>query len=475
MNQPLLRISYSDYPDGIGETIKSGANPRRVSNLVVDQRGQSIVSRAGLSDATWAWGQFIDHDLGLSDSHPDNGMANIPVPNPGDILFPVIFFNRANHIVVGGVREQINEVTSFLDASQVYGSSEFRANALRSFTGGRLKTSSGNLLPLNVDGLPNLGDDPDLFLAGDIRSNENVVLTSMHTLFVREHNRLADLIEQVANDATDEEIFQLARKIVGAEIQIITYREFLPALLGPHAPDQHTFDYNPGIDPSIANEFSGALFRVGHTLLSSDLAVGDTGKTLPLREAFTNPDFIKRDPDNVGRMLLGLSTQRCQEIDSTIVDDVRSFLFLPPPFAIGLDLAALNIQRGRDHGLPNYNDVRLAYGLSPVSSFAEITENVDVQLALERAYKHVDEIDPWVGGICEDHVPGANVGELIMTAIQDQFTRSMDGDWFFYLDDKDLGSEVAKAVIDLNGVTFGQVIRWNTNVNAPDDMFFVDD
>ena len=407
----LIRRSYSDYPDISGEQIHSDPNPRMVSNAVVDQDGLSITSGVGLSDAVWAWGQFIDHDLDLTDSHPSNGTINISVLDPFDILYPTIFVNRSNHVVVDGVRRPFNEITSFLDASQVYGSNQSRALALRTMTAGKMKTSAGNRLPFNVDGLPNLGDGPDLFLAGDIRCNENVVLTSLHTTFVREHNRLADRIGRLAPQATDEQIFQLARKIVGAEIQIITYNEFLPAMMGRHAPSKKA-RYDRRINATIANEFSSALFRVGHTMLSSELVLGNSGNTLSLTDAFTNPDFLLDDPQHMGQLLSGLSQQSCQEIDSFIVDDVRNFLFLPPPFAIGLDLAAINIQRGRDHGLPPYNDIRAAYGLPRVEDFDEITSDAFVQDALQFAYGSVDNIDAWVGGISEDHVPGANVGPV---------------------------------------------------------------
>ena len=336
---------------------------------------------------------------------------------------------------------------------------------------GRLKTSPGELLPFNVDGLPNLGDGPDLFLAGDIRSNENVVLSSLHTLFVREHNRLARRI-RMHRWEHDEDIYQLARKIVGAEIQFITYNEFLPALLGdlriPHGSGECT-----QVDPTIANEFSAAMFRVGHTFLSSDLVVGDTGTTLALRDAFTNPEFITGHPENVDHLLSGLSRQRCQEIDSHIVEDVRTFLFLPPPFPIGLDLAALNLQRGRDHGLPPLNDVREAYGLMRIADFDEISNDPDVCDAFRKAYESVDDIDPWVGGISEDHVAGANVGSLMLAALVDQFTRTRDGDRFFYTLDPDLNSRFVRRIIDLEQVTLGRVIGRNTNSSPPVNMFFV--
>jgi hypothetical protein len=439
---------------------------------VVDQGGLSIPSGTGLSDAVWAWGQFIDHDLDLTDSHPSNGSINIPVLDPFDILYPMIFVNRSNHTVVNGVREPFNEITSFLDASQVYGSNETRALALRTLTGGKMKTSAGNRLPFNVDGLPNLGDGPELFVAGDIRSNENVVLTSLHTTFMREHNRLAEKIGHLAPNASDEQIYQLARKIVGAEIQIITYNEFLPAVMGRYAPRTRS-RYDRRVNPTIANEFSAALFRVGHTMLSSNLVLGDTGNTLALADAFTNPDFLLDDPQHMDQLLLGLSRQRCQEIDSFIVDDVRNFLFLPPPFAIGLDLGAINIQRGRGHGLPPYNEIRAAYGLPRVQDFDDISSDVATQDALRTAYGSVDEIDAWVGGISEDHFPGANVGPLILFAMFDQFARTRDGDRFFYSRDPDLQQPFVRRVINLKRVTLGRVIRQNTGANTPARMFTV--
>lgn len=475
----LMRLSGpADYPPGdpSGETLlRDGPNPRDISNLVVDQEGHSVPSSSELTDATWAWGQFIDHDISLTDSSSANGAANIPVMDANDMLYPTIFFNRANHVMSNGVREPFNEITSFIDASQVYGSSQERASALREFSQGRLKTSSeGKLMPYNVDGLPNLGDSPDLFLGGDIRANENVVLTSLHTLFVREHNRLVERLRSMDGSADDEGLYQLARKIVNAEIQKITYEEFLPSLLGPSAPAGVQTNYDPNIHPGVANEFSAALFRVGHTLLSSELMVGDDKdgqETLPLKDAFTNADFIRNNPQNIGRLLRGLSMQMCQQVDHMIVDDVRTFLFLPPPFAVGLDLAALNIQRGRDQGLPVYNRVREAYGLLPATEFSDISSNPTVQDKLAEAYDSVDEVDAWVGGITEDHLEGANVGPLVAAALVDQFTRLRDGDRFFYTSDTDLDQSFIQNYI--KQVTFGRLIRWNTDEETPDGMFFM--
>jgi peroxidase len=338
-----------------------------------------------------------------------------------------------------------------------------------------LKTSAGNLMPLNVNGFPNGGMSPDNFLGGDVRVNENVVLTSIHTLFVREHNRLATKLKEIYILASDENLYQLARKIVAAEIVKITYDEFLKALLGPFAPTGFQHEFDGDVSPRVAAEFSTALFRVGHTLLSSDIMVGKDSQqeSITLVEAFSNAAFIRNKPENVGRLLRGLSVQPCQEVDSMIIEDVRTFLFLPPPQPVGLDLAAMNIQRGREQGLPGYNRVRQAYGLTPVTQFSQISSDPVVQAKLAQAYATVDDIDAWVGGICEDHLAGANVGALIAAALVDQFSRLRDADRLWPTRDPDIIANPFIAKF-LAGVTFGKLIRLNTEEkDTPLHVFFM--
>src|SRR5207237_1083506 len=162
-------------------------------------------------------------------------------------------YDPATGTVPGNPRQQTNALTAWVDGSVVYGSDPARAAALRTYVGGRLKTSAGDLLPFNTDGLPNANDahlfpDDQLFLAGDVRANENVELTSLQTLFVREHNRLAAGLAARNPDFGDEQLYQRAREMVGAEIQEITYNEFLPALLGNGALPPYT-GYNPLVNP----------------------------------------------------------------------------------------------------------------------------------------------------------------------------------------------------------------------------------
>ena len=92
-----------------------------------------------------------------------------------------------------------------------------------------------------------------------------------------------------------------------------------------------------------------------------------------------------------------------------------------------------SIRRGRDHGLADYNTVREAYALPRVTNFDQITSNVELRGKLQALYGSVDNIDLWVGGLAEDHVPGGSVGETVRAIISDQFERLRDGDRFFYL------------------------------------------
>ena len=463
----LLRHTTNAYGDGSGTPAGEGEpSTREVSNLVVAQ-DQLLPNAENTSDFLWQWGQFIDHDIDLTPTAVPAEPFNIPVPL-GDPYFDpegtgtqVIELNRSLYRMVDGVRQQLNMITAFIDGSQVYGSDEARAMELRTLDGtGRLKVSKGNLLPYNIHGFPNAPDtSATYFLAGDVRANEQVGLTSMHTLFVREHNYWARFIKHQQPRLSDDSIYYQARAIVGAELQIITYRDFLPRLLGPNALPPYA-GYNPQLDPGIENAFSTGAFRVGHTMLSPVLlrldqhnqSIGDVN----LRDAFFNPTLVSSVGIEV--YLRGLAKQAHQTIDGYIVDDVRNFLF-GPPGAGGFDLASLNMQRGRDHGLPRYNVVRQDFGLAPKSSFADVCSDPIMQAKLASCFATVDDIDLWMGALSEDHVNGGQVGELIFTILRDQFTRLRDGDRFWYR------TYLPRAWVKyLEDQTLAMIIRRNTSI-----------
>lgn len=374
-------------------------------------------------------------------------------------------------------RQQVTKISTFIDASMVYGSDTTRANALRTLSGGLLKTSAGNLPPLNTAGLENANDahifpDSSMFLSGDIRSNENLELTSLHTLFLREHNQLASAIAVANPKLTDEQIYQRARRLVMAEVQSVTYQEFLPAMLGANALRPYQ-GYRSDVNPGLATEFSTAGFRVGHTLINDDIQFLDNEGVearagLALAFAFFNPAPLKQSgPDG---LLKYLATDNTQEVDPQLVEGLRNFLF-GPPGAGGLDLASINIQRGRDHGLPDYNTVRVAYGLPRVTSIAQVTSDAGLQVKLLSLYGSVDSMDLWVAGLAEDHLAGSSVGPTFQKIIAHQFERTRDGDANWYE-----RSFSGRQLAALRATKLSDIIRRNTSLTKiQDNVFFFDE
>ena len=272
----LQRFAGARYSDGVSSM--AGADrpsPRMVSNMVADQPALTE-SRRGLSDMTWCWGQFLDHDVSLVGPTHDEF---IPIMVDGDdMMAPMIPVMRSEFDASTGTsgenpRQQVNTTTAFIDGSMVYGNGDERAEALRSHEGGRLKMREGGLLPWNLTELemenPNGLPITELYMAGDVRANENPALISMHTVWLREHNRWADALVAEHADWSDEEIYQHARRMVIGQIQNVTFQEFLPALLGPHAPNLDETHYDSEMNPSMFNEVSSALYRIGHTMVSS--------------------------------------------------------------------------------------------------------------------------------------------------------------------------------------------------------------
>ncbi|MDB4657126.1 peroxidase family protein [Verrucomicrobiales bacterium] len=338
---PFLRMVAAGYADGTGSPSgEDRPNARAISNAVSTQE-ELIPNRRRASDFLWQWGQFLDHDITLTPTADPVEPFNVEVP-AGDPHFDPqgtgvveIPLDRSFHEDVDSVREQLNEITAYIDASNVYGSNSELASELRTNDGtGMLKTSEGDLLPFNVNGFPNAGgDSPKLFLAGDFRVNEQSALSALHTLFLREHNYWAGVIAKSNDEFSGDQIYEVARAIVGAEMQVITYNEFLPMLMGPRAFPLYS-GYKPNVNPGITNVFATASYRFGHTMLSSNLMrIDRRGRQieeghLDLAAAFFNPSTIT-DEGGIDPFMRGLATQTAQEIDTLLVDDVRNFFFRP--------------------------------------------------------------------------------------------------------------------------------------------------
>jgi hypothetical protein len=452
----MVRVGDAHFnPDGSPiETV----NPRVVSNNVVGEGDPNIVNDQGLSDMMYAWGQFLDHDLDLVRS---DGVNHIDIAVPADdAVFPsgsTIPLTRAVVDPANGL--SINQITGWLDGSMVYGSTQAVAFSLRG-PGGHLLTSPGDNLPINPDGT---------FAAGDVRAQENPSLTALQTLFVREHNYQVDLLHKEHPGWDAEHLYQQARAIVSGEIANITYSEFLPHLLGAGFLAAY-HGYDPHVDPTISEEFAGAAYRFGHSIVSDDTARIDnngevTGPELDLKDTFFLPaDQFIMDGGADG-FLRHLGSESSQTLDARIVDGLRNFLFDPPA---GQDLAAINIQRGHDLGLGTLNETRSALGLTPYTSFEQLTDDPGTLTALYATFLDINQVDLWTGGLSEHHMPGAMIGETFGTIIANQFEALRDGDRFYFENALD-----KQTVAEIKGTTLSDIIERDTDTNVMQADAFV--
>ena len=366
-------------------------------------------------------------------------------------------------------KSHINIQSSYLDGSQIYRADFQRARLLRSFEGGRLKMSDGNLPSFNrVDGPGALGANVEngpnkegrFFVLGDSRGNEQTLLLALQVLFLREHNLVAEELAKAFPLFDDELIYQTARAIVVAEYQCIIYNEWLPLLLGLDSPDPQDFVYDEDLDATVSALFMTAAFRFGHSLVGTNLLSMGPGprstanmSLLPIRSVFFQPELITSL--GVDPFIRGGAWHVCKELDNQVVDELRNSLVTefevgvtePPRF----DLVSINLQRGRDLRLPSFNDVRELFDMKRYRAFSEFVKEPDLADAASQIYEgDVDQVEIFFGGMVEEHVGFSQLGETFTSIVADQFRRSRstasvqnkhplpsllcrrDGDRFFY-------------------------------------------
>lgn len=481
------QYSTEDFFNGID--FPNRPNPRAISNTLFNQ-SQDNGNSDNLSSFIFTWGQFLDHDITLAEeAHIES--ASIPLPANEPLFTSDIAFNRSAIYPGTGIsspRNQRNLITAWIDGSQVYGSDITRANWLRTFSEGKLKMSTGDLLPYNtLNGEKNGTIDPNAptmaginngqtvhFVSGDVRASEQPGLTALHILFSREHNRICDeLINQGLQN--DEEIYQQARKQVGAIMQAITYEQFLPAL-GIQLAEYSGYDDD--LSPDIMNIFATAAYRIGHTMVTSKLLLLNDdcmpiNDPINLAQGFFNSQWI--ETFDIDPILKGLAKQQQEAIDIKVVDGLRNFLFALPqlPGIFGLDLASLNIQRGRDHGLPDYKSVRQYFLNQSLTSFQQISNDPIITQQLAALYNNdVDNIDLWVGLLAEGHSSNSQMGPTMEAILTEQFSRIRNSDYYYYKNDPAF-SDIEKQAIQ--NTQLRDLILRNTDLNnLQENLFYAD-
>jgi hypothetical protein len=545
---PYSRVAAARYANGISTPV-SGPNSRFISNRIHNDVNQNLFSETGVSQWGFTWGQFLDHTFGLrlgrEPGDPQGEAANIPF-NANDPLEEFtndqgnISFVRSTAAEGTGVttpRQQVNTVNSYISGWPVYGGTNERLDWLRQGTvdGNPANNSASLLLPGNYlprrDARGNAAIAPVMELpgrlrsqparaavAGDVRANENIALQATHNLFAREHNRIAALLP---SSLSQEDRFQIARRIVIAEQQYITYTEFLPAM-GINLPAYS--GYRPNVNTSLSNEFATVGYRA-HSQIHGEIELeteadrytqaqldafeaqglvvavdgDDVEIAVPLTIAFGNPDLVEQL--QLGPLLQGIGLEAQYKNEEQIDNQLRSVLFqipvsgnpgcldgptLPQCFRGVADLGAIDIERGRDHGMPSYNQLRQAYGLPARTSFTQITGEssaafpADPQLTrgneindpdsldftqirnlfgtvidpadedalegdgvaftrrtplaarLQAIYGNVSNVDAFAGMVAEPHIAGSQFGELQRAIWAREFQRLRDGDRFFF-------------------------------------------
>lgn len=436
---PLQRIGDANYADGIGAPV-TGPTPRFVSNRIFNDVNQNLSSQHTLSRFVDAWGQFVGMDISLTDigrerlNIPFN--ANDPLESftDNDGVIPFMRSTVAKGTGMTTPRQQINDQTSFLDMSQLYGTSTARLKFLRAGTNGALLSLPGGQLPRR-DAKGNAAAAPAVqvagrllatpnraVVAGDPRVNQMVDVQALVTLFAREHNRI---VAQLPDTLSNEQKFQVARRVVIGEEQYITYNEFLPSLGVTLPPYQ---GYNPNINPDAFNEFATFGFSMdsmvhGALDVTADanrysaqqmaqfknegIQVQKTGTAQPAQVVLRVPlNLAEYNPGLLTQIQLGPLLQSLDEPqnlnDEQIDNQMRSVLYqvpvrgaanclfdgpqLPKCFKNVLDDGAVTVQRARDNGLPSYNGLRQALGLAPRQNFTavtgEATENLPANAGL---------------------------------------------------------------------------------------------
>jgi len=425
-----------------------GPSARDVSTTM---DGPGAVGDQGMSSMFWAWGQFIDHDITLTEENKGSGNLSLG-GNMGAV--------DSVRIVDGAA---INEISAYIDGSMVYGSDEATATALRANDGsGRMLLDADGNLPRDADGN---------FMAGDIRANEQQQLTTMHTVLAREHNRIADTLSAVNPDWSGERVYQESRSLVGAQIQAITYNDWLPSLLGEGGIGAYS-GYDDSVNAGMTTEFSTCAFRFCHSMIPDELErLAENGDPiakghLQLRDGFFSPEEFL-EAGGTDPLLRGLAAQDAMAVDAAVSAELRNFLNAGD--GEDSDLLARNIARGRDVGLADYNLLRAAYGLEPVESWSDLTDDPVLAAELEALYgSSLDGLDPFIGALAENALDGALVGALNAAIIGDQFSRLRSGDRFWY--ERMFDGDVLAWI---NNRSLADIIRDNTGIEWIQDNVFV--
>ncbi|XP_053207140.1 peroxidase-like [Panonychus citri] len=436
----------------------------------------------------FTWGQYVIHDImSTPQSVPSHG-SGVQCCSPGihdeSKCMPIMLSNEdlqassrkcINFIRSApcplcslGPRQQTNLASSYIDQSAMYGGDNQTVASLRTFRSGLMKTGRDRfnrpILPDSKSPLtdqcskPALGKDKVCFGSGDFRVNQQPFIQMIHLIFVRRHNQHASGLARVNPRASDEILFQEARRLTIAELQHITYNEYLPVLLGSEMSDYFNIiekdtlfsEYEQDIDATTWNECAAAACRFGHSQVTSFMAIVQSDAKLSLKDSFFDPKLIHSGltPNLIATFLNGKSAV----IDPFLTSSLKNYLYFHSgQDAFGSDLAAFNIQRGRDHGIAPYTEyVKFCFGYT-IRSWNDLVnlmprENVQ---KLRNFYQDFRDIDLFTGGLYEKKATDADIGPTFACIVGIQFYHLKFGDRYFYSHKDQAGSFTTAQLLEI--------------------------
>ncbi|CAG8465360.1 9912_t:CDS:10 [Acaulospora morrowiae] len=401
-----------------------------------------ISSKASLPNYTYVYIPADDSSYNLNNTLGQTGKTFLPA-NRSDLN------NGTNPLYSG-----YNLVTPFLDLNNIYGSSKDQQASLRENVMGKLKVSTVDESPYP----PKNGGGAFVWGAVSTRS-PSIFTLAIQTIWIREHNRMCEILYKQHPEWSDDDLFQEARRWNIAYYQKVVTEEYLGIILGHPLPAYQSYDKN--IKPGIDTFFATVAFRYGHSELSDNYQIQneipEIVATVPFRQ-LNKTDLLTTF--GVETVLRSMALQRQEEVDIFLASATKNVISSEPNT---YDLAAFDIIRSRERGIPFYNVVRQSFGIPKANSFSDISSNPLVQSNLARVYSSVDQVEAWVGILSEDHLEGSNFGRTLSASFETQFSNVRDTDIFWWENPKSPTpfNDADKAI--LRNTTFRDIIMRNIN------------
>ncbi|WP_224244223.1 peroxidase family protein [Hyalangium gracile] len=445
-------------------------NPAEISQVLLARRDEGMLKVPFLNLLAGAWIQFMVHDWVSHRMGSIFGIHEIPLPED----HPARKKYHQTKMFVGKTAPDptrarseagvpptyINEVTSWWDGSQIYGSDQKTAQRLRTLRDGKLRLTEQGLLPVGRDGIEETGYNRNWWLG----------LGMLHTLFTREHNAICDMLKARYPAWDDNRLYNVARLINAAVMAKIHTVEWTPAILpnsvlydGMNAnwygmaetllrsrKDRRTLPPLKIASPEVGGIVGNATEKFGvpyglseeftevyrlHELLPDTLELRRIGSSVPVEHvplAMVRQSGVHKLTARVRMEDLFFSFGNMHPGQLVLNNYPNTLRELSLPGNPMYDLAAVDILRARERGVPPYNEFRRQLGLQPIRTFEDLTSDQATLAALKRIYRSVEEIDLLVGNRAEavrpDHF---GFGETLFHVFILNASRRLQADRFF--------------------------------------------